>query len=113
MFRLLLLSTTFAIYCHDPDHASHKGNIARLDYGNMSDQLRMEKLIENVESKELFLKKKGFVKKAEVIHSSGYQVLDRSALKSVKKWQFQPAEQFGVLVDSVLEIPFVFRLDDV
>jgi len=57
--------------------------------------------------------KEGLVDKTEVIRSSGYYVLDHSALKSVEKWQFHPAEQFGVFVDSVSEIPFEFRLDDV
>ena len=62
---------------------------------------------------KVFITMEGFVDKAEVIRSSGYRVLDRSALKSVEKWQFHPAEQFGVPVDSVLEIPFVFRLNDI
>ena len=63
--------------------------------------------------RKIFVSKEGFVERAEVVRSSGHQMLDRSALKSVEKWQFHPAQQFGVSVNSVLEIPFVFRLDDV
>lgn len=62
---------------------------------------------------KVFVTKEGFVEKAEIIRSSGYHVLDRSALKSVKKWRFRPAEKFGVSVESVLEIPFVFILDNI
>jgi protein TonB len=46
----------------------------------------------------------------EVRQSSGYDLLDASALQTVKNWRFVPASRGGVAVDSWVEVPIVFRL---
>lgn len=55
---------------------------------------------------------KGKVDDLSVIRSSGFKVLDRSALVSVKKWRFRPASRGNENVDSVIELPIKFILND-
>ncbi len=45
-----------------------------------------------------------------IVHSSGHKILDRAALKSVRKWTFQPAKKAGFSVASKLRIPIRFDL---
>lgn len=54
--------------------------------------------------------KNGTADNVEIAESSGYGVLDASAVKTVKKWRFEPAKLFGLPVDSELEIPIKFEL---
>jgi protein TonB len=42
--------------------------------------------------------------------SSGHELLDGSALETVKKWQFAPARKDGVIVTQVVRIPITFNL---
>ncbi|WVN40952.1 energy transducer TonB [beta proteobacterium MWH-UniP1] len=42
--------------------------------------------------------------------SSGYSVLDDSALKTVRGWQFTPARKDGVIVSQAVRIPIDFQL---
>lgn len=42
--------------------------------------------------------------------SSGHDMLDQSALKAVKEWQFAPAKKDGVIVSQVVRIPITFNL---
>jgi TonB family protein len=44
--------------------------------------------------------------------SSGYPLLDAAAVKAVKRWKFKPAYQGAYPVDSEVEIPIRFRLQD-
>jgi len=53
---------------------------------------------------------KGYVKKAWVQKTSGHKVLDNSALKSVKRWIFTPAQRDGVAKASTVQFPVVFEL---
>jgi len=62
MLYSLLFSVTISAQCHDPDTERHEYKTGRLDYGNMSDQLRMEKLVENIDNREMFMKRR-FLKK--------------------------------------------------
>ncbi len=55
---------------------------------------------------------KGRVTALNVAESSGYGVLDKSALKSVRRWQFVPAQRLGVAVDSQVRVPVEFRLQN-
>jgi protein TonB len=55
----------------------------------------------------------GRVGEIEVKESSGYEVLDRSALETVKKWRFIPATKGGVSIPSWVHIPITFQLQDV
>lgn len=42
--------------------------------------------------------------------SSGHELLDQSALETVKKWQFAPARKDGVIISQVVRIPITFNL---
>lgn len=47
-----------------------------------------------------------------VERSSGYDILDESALKAVKGWRFQPAKLGTLAVESTVKIPVRFDLKD-
>ena len=55
---------------------------------------------------------KGRVTALKVAESSGYGVLDKSALKSVRRWRFDPARRLGVAVNSQVRVPVEFRLEN-
>ena len=42
--------------------------------------------------------------------SSGHEMLDQSALQTVKQWQFSPARKDGVIITQVVRIPITFNL---
>lgn len=54
----------------------------------------------------------GRVLDLEVSSSSGYGLLDKSAMKTVRRWRFVPAMRGGVPVASQVRIPVEFRLQD-
>ena len=54
----------------------------------------------------------GRVRGAEVEKSSGYEVLDQSALATVKKWRFIPAKKGRVAILCWVNIPITFQLRD-
>jgi len=62
---------------------------------------------------KVYITKEGYVKSVEILTSSGYKILDNTTLKSVRRWRFQPAKRLGTSVESVLKIPFVFKLNNV
>lgn len=47
-----------------------------------------------------------------VQESSGYEILDRSALKTVQDWRFIPARFGGIPVKSTVIVPVTFHLKD-
>ncbi|MEZ5583157.1 MAG: energy transducer TonB [Candidatus Competibacteraceae bacterium] len=47
---------------------------------------------------------------ARVKTGSGYALLDRAALETVKRWRFRPAQRDGHPISAVLDVPVVFRL---
>jgi protein TonB len=54
----------------------------------------------------------GSVAEAELAQSSGSQLLDDSALKTVREqWRFLPARLDGEPVESYVEVPIRFVLD--
>ena len=53
----------------------------------------------------------GEIGTVEVTTSSGYDVLDEEAIRTVKTWHFEPALVNGEPVRSLVEVPFKFRLD--
>ncbi len=53
----------------------------------------------------------GHVTQATVKQSSGYDSLDKAALKSVKRWRFRPAQRRGEPVSATLDVPIVFQLE--
>ena len=49
--------------------------------------------------------------KIELEKSSGYTLLDQAALKAVSHWRFEPAKMGGLAIESKVEVPVRFRLD--
>lgn len=54
----------------------------------------------------------GRVGRVEVVSSSGIEQLDKSALKSLKSWQFKPKEVNKKYVTSWVEVPIRFRIEE-
>jgi len=55
--------------------------------------------------------KNGTVGSLEVMRSSGFSILDQSALKGVKEWKFLPAQKDGQPAEMFVQIPVTFRLE--
>jgi periplasmic protein TonB len=53
---------------------------------------------------------KGTVAEAKVAQSSGYSVLDRSALDSVRHWRFAPARRGNHPIETWVQVPVRFEL---
>ena len=53
----------------------------------------------------------GRVVRVDLVQSSGYAILDRSAKDSVLKWRFEPATRDGVAIEKTVEFPVVFRIE--
>lgn len=47
----------------------------------------------------------------EIKQSSGFQVLDREAVKAVRQWRFQPAQRAGIAVAGEVLVPVRYQLD--
>lgn len=54
----------------------------------------------------------GSVDDLRVEKSCGHRILDRTARRTVSRWQFSPATRAGLAVTSQVRIPIRFRLDD-
>ena len=52
----------------------------------------------------------GLVGQIEVKRSSGHEILDQSALLTVRKWKFIPANKGGVAIPAWVNIPVRFEL---
>ena len=48
--------------------------------------------------------------RVRVLESSGNEMLDQSALSTVKQWKFTPARKDGVIVTQAVRIPITFSL---
>jgi len=46
-----------------------------------------------------------------IVRSSGYTLLDESALSPVRRWRFGPATRAGTAVAASVDVPISFRLD--
>lgn len=55
----------------------------------------------------------GYVEKIDILNTSGFRVLDRSAVKSVGNWRFIPARLGEKEVASKIEIPIRFILNEI
>ena len=58
----------------------------------------------------LLVSKEGKVTQVKVVRSSGYSILDKVAIKTVKKWRFIPAHGGEKAVPFWVEVPVVFSL---
>jgi protein TonB len=54
----------------------------------------------------------GLSETVSIEQSSGYDILDESALEAVKKWQFTPAMQGETALASTVLVPIIFSLRD-
>jgi TonB family protein len=54
----------------------------------------------------------GRVGSTKIRRSSGYAILDRSAIDAVKPWKFEPAKKFGKPFTIWVELPIKFILHD-
>ena len=61
---------------------------------------------------QLSITAEGKVAAVHVMQSSGFRMLDLSAVNSVKRWRFMPALQDGQAVASVLQVPIRFVLKE-
>ena len=59
---------------------------------------------------KLFIKVDGSVGSILIVKSSGYLVLDKSALRAIRSWRFVPATKRGKPVASWQVIPVIFEL---
>lgn len=53
----------------------------------------------------------GRVSRVDLVQSSGYPVLDRSAKEGVLQWRFAPATRGGIPVEMNVEFPVIFRIE--
>jgi protein TonB len=60
---------------------------------------------------EVLVNRNGKVDDLRIIASSGYAILDRSAVKSVKTWSFIPAKKGNDTVDMWVQVPVRFKLE--
>jgi len=60
---------------------------------------------------EVLVDRKGRVKNMRLLKSSGYKILDRAALDSVKKWLFEPAQRGGKETEAWVKIPIRYQLE--
>ncbi len=54
----------------------------------------------------------GQVGRWQIMHSTGYLLLDETATKAVQSWHFHPAVEQGKAVASCIQIPIRFELTD-
>jgi protein TonB len=59
---------------------------------------------------EALVNREGKVEDLRLSHSSGYRVLDRAAMKSVKNWLFEPGRRGDEEVEMWVKIPVRFQL---
>ena len=50
--------------------------------------------------------------RVELGQSSGFPLLDDSALKTVRRWRFRPRRVAGMAAESIMEVPIRFILED-
>jgi protein TonB len=60
---------------------------------------------------EVLVDENGTVEDLKVFKSSGYEILDKSALSSVKKWLFEPANRNGKAMKMWVRVPVRFQLN--
>jgi len=54
----------------------------------------------------------GEVAAIEILHSSGYRILDQAALETVRGWRFEPARRGGEARPGEVVIPVRFSLSE-
>lgn len=60
---------------------------------------------------DVLVDRQGRVAQIRVAQSSGYSILDRSALESVRRWRFEPARRSGRPIEMWVQVPVRFALE--
>jgi protein TonB len=60
---------------------------------------------------EVLVNRNGKVADLRILASSGYAILDRSAVNSVKTWSFKPAKKGNDTIDMWVKVPVRFKLE--
>jgi protein TonB len=66
--------------------------------------------IEGVVLIKVLVNQSGEVSELELEKSSGHRILDKAALKSVRKWQFTPGNRGGKPIEMLVTVPVHFKL---
>ena len=67
---------------------------------------------EGIVKLDVLVERDGTAKEVGIYKSSGHKVLDRAAIKTVRNWQFSPAQSGSVRFSSRIVIPIKFNLED-
>ncbi len=67
---------------------------------------------EGTVSLKVWVSDQGMVERVEIERSSGYRLLDRSALEAIQRWRFAPAQMEGRNIASIARLPVVFDIKD-
>lgn len=59
----------------------------------------------------VLVSRSGRALEASVENSSGYTLLDRSALKAVQRWTFHPGKRGEIAIKSEVLVPVIFRME--
>lgn len=59
---------------------------------------------------DVLVDRQGRAAEVRLAESCGYAMLDRSAVKSVGQWQFEPARRFGQPIEMWVQVPVRFEL---
>jgi protein TonB len=59
---------------------------------------------------EVLVTREGKVGSVRLARSSGFEMLDRAAIKGVKRWVFHPGRKGDELVEMWVKIPIRFQL---
>ncbi len=66
--------------------------------------------LEGVVLIEVLVDEAGNSQEIKIIESSGHEILDKAALRAVKKWEFKPMVRDGIATLSKVRVPVAFNL---
>ncbi len=78
------------------------------EYPEMAKQMRQEGLV----MLAVDVDREGMPGQVEIKKSSGFRLLDQAAIKAVRHWKFQPGRIGDLPVESKVEIPIKFSLQE-
>lgn len=67
---------------------------------------------EGVTVLKVLIKTNGKVGEVIILESSGYQILDQAAVKTIKKWRYRPALKNGTAVPRQIRVRIKFQLEE-
>ena len=92
----------------EPDHRADYLNNPKPPYPMLAQRMGYQgKVVLNVE-----VLGEGRAGEIKLHSSSGYDILDKAALQTVKTWKFAPARRFGQPVTQWFLVPIKFSLEE-